>query len=272
MSFQILCATMFQKDFSKLEKMNIHSDIVFANQDTENSVEEIKYDGQHTARMVTTDTRGVGINRNIALLNATADICLLADDDVTYFDNMEELVVNEFSKFPSADIIIFYLEADNKERALEKYEKTTVYRKYMRKPWGAVRVAFRLNSIKKANIWFSTLFGGGSIYASGEDSLWINDAVKKGLKIIISDKCIGNIYTGKSSWYSGKNEFYYYGKGAYYRACYSKTYSLWMLYFALRTQGMTDLSFSERLKWMKNGVDGYKDLLSYEDFTRRFSI
>lgn len=30
--FELLCVTMHQKDFSKIQEMNIHSDVVFANQ------------------------------------------------------------------------------------------------------------------------------------------------------------------------------------------------------------------------------------------------
>ena len=90
--FEILCVTMHQNDFSKIEKMNIHSDVVFANQADTTSFEQIEFEG-HTAKMITTATRGVGVNRNFSLAYASADICLFADDDVTYVDNMEEIVL-----------------------------------------------------------------------------------------------------------------------------------------------------------------------------------
>ena len=72
--FQILCVTMGQTDFSKLEQMNIHSDVIFANQADRTEKQVLEFDG-HTAQMITTDTRGVGKNRNIALLHADADVC-----------------------------------------------------------------------------------------------------------------------------------------------------------------------------------------------------
>ena len=90
-TFEILCVTMHQNDFSKLTEMNVHSDIVYANQCDHTSYEEIEFEG-HTAKMISTTTRGVGINRNLALTYATADICLMADDDVTYTDDMEQRV------------------------------------------------------------------------------------------------------------------------------------------------------------------------------------
>ena len=41
LSFEILCVTMYQKDFSKIGEMNIHSNVVFANQCDRTSYEEI---------------------------------------------------------------------------------------------------------------------------------------------------------------------------------------------------------------------------------------
>ena len=51
--FEILCVTMHQKDFSKIEQMNINSDVVFANQADTTSMDEMEFNG-HRARMITT--------------------------------------------------------------------------------------------------------------------------------------------------------------------------------------------------------------------------
>ena len=120
--FEILCVTMHQKDFSKIEQMNINSDVVFANQADRTSMNELEFNG-HRARMITTDTRGVGVNRNLALTYAQGEICLFADDDVTYDDDMEERVLKEFDAHPDADVIIFHFDTDS-DRKQVKYPKT----------------------------------------------------------------------------------------------------------------------------------------------------
>ena len=121
--FQILCVTMHQKDFSKINEMNIHSDVIFANQADSTGKDVLEFDG-HTATMITTETRGVGVNRNIALMYADADICLFADDDVTYVDDMERMVVSEFEAHPDADVMIFHVETDDPVRPQKKYSRT----------------------------------------------------------------------------------------------------------------------------------------------------
>lgn len=262
--FEILCATMYQKDFSKIQQMNIHSDVIFTNQADRTAMEEMKFEG-HCARMITTDTRGLGINRNLALLYAQGEICLLADDDVTYYDDMERQVLSEFDAHPDADIIIFHLNTDS-NRKLKKYSRTQKCNRLYWKSWGSVRIAFKLQAVRKANIWFSTVFGSGGVFSSGEDSLWIADVRKRGLTIYVSKETIGSVSFEKSTWFSGYDECYFYNKGAFYQAAHPRTILIWMAYFILRTRKLGTLPASKKLKWMRYGREGYREMKSYDTY------
>ena len=103
---QVLVATMHQRDYSLAEKMNIHCSAVFANQADRSdiSVEEKTFG---TLKMITTPTRGVGLNRNIALLAADGDYLLFADDDMVYYDGMAEAVTDAFQENPEADVLVY---------------------------------------------------------------------------------------------------------------------------------------------------------------------
>lgn len=256
--FQILCVTMFQDDFSKLKEMNVHSDIIYANQCDRNADETIEFDG-HKARMISTTTRGVGINRNFTLQYADAEICLLGDDDILYSDDVEEKVVREFDAHPDADVIFFHLNSSDASRSVKKPEKTVRLGKRARLPWGGAHIAFRLSSVRKANVWFSTLFGGGCPFPSGEDSIWLIEARRKGLIFYSSKESIGDVDMSNSSWYTGADERYYRGKGAFYMVVHPKTRFLWMLYFAWRTRKKAKIGYLERLKLMRCGVEDYRN-------------
>lgn len=265
--FEILCVTMHQNDFSKIKEMNIHSDVVFANQCDHTSYEELEFEN-HKAKMISTQTRGVGINRNLALTYATADYCLFGDDDVTYVDNLEELVVKEFEAHPDADVFVFNLPTDSKNRKQKIYTKTKKHGRFGRMPWGTFRVAVRLEAVKKANIWFNTLFGGGCIFPSGEDSLWLVEAKRKGLPFYVSKEVIGTVSFEQSTWFTGADERFYYGKGAFYKAMHPKTYLLWMIYFIFRTKKDRELSFLQKYKWMLKGKEGYKKMSGFGAFEK----
>ena len=90
MKVQLLIATMNQIDDSILQKMNIQSDAIVGNQCNENSIRTLDYHGSRIT-FLNFDERGVGLNRNNALMRATADYCVFTDDDVVFYDNYVEL-------------------------------------------------------------------------------------------------------------------------------------------------------------------------------------
>lgn len=257
--FEILCVTMNQSDFSKLQEMNIHSNVVFANQCNRTEYEKICYDGCHTAEMISTETRGVGINRNLALLYAKAEYCLFADDDVNYKDNAEEIILREFKAHPKADVFIFHLDTDSK-RKQKKYEKTRIIRPWERESWGAVRIAVRLDSVRKKNIGFTTLFGGGSIFPSGEDSLWVSEARKKGLVFYVSKETIGQVSFSQSSWFTGCDEKFFFGKGAFCAAAKRRPFFFWSRYYIFRIAKDAEISPKDAMKAFRSGVLAYRNL------------
>lgn len=268
--FEILCVTMAQTDFSKIQRMNIRSDVVFANQADTTAYSECRFSG-HRARMITTDTRGVGVNRNLAFLYAKGEICLFADDDVTYDDDAEARILAEFEAHPDADIMIFQLDTDSDRKQIQ-YSKTKKCSRFSRMPWGAFRIAFRLEKVRKANLWFTTLFGGGCIFPAGEDSMWLEEARRKGLTIYVSRETIGNVSFEESTWFTGYDEKYYFGQGAYYQAMRPKTFFLWMLYSAVRTYNLGELSLKEKVKWIRYGAEGYRKMIPYEQWKASLPI
>ncbi len=269
-SFEVLCVTMHQTDFSKIQQMNIHSDVVFANQCDRTAYEEQSFDG-NTAKMISTQTRGVGINRNLTLMYASADICLLADDDVVYNDNYKQTVLKEFENHPDADIFIFHLDT-NSERKQVKYSKTKKCNRLIRMPWGGVRIAFRLASVKKANLFFTTLFGGGCMFPSGEDSMWLLEAKRKGLTFYVSKETIGNICYETSTWFTGYDEKFFWGKGAWCYSMHPRTFGPWKLYYLWRYRDKKLLPRREKNKWMNLGKKGYRENLSYQEMRQKYTL
>ena len=67
---QVLVAAMNQHDYSLLDKMNIQSDVIVANQSDFNRVDVFDYKGNQ-AIYLNFEERGVGLNRNNALMRAT---------------------------------------------------------------------------------------------------------------------------------------------------------------------------------------------------------
>lgn len=266
--FEVLCVTMHQKDFGLFEKMNMASNAVFANQADALAVEEEVIDG-YEVKMVSTSTRGVGVNRNISLLAATAEICLMADDDIVYRNGYADAIINEFDKHPEADVIIFNIGCLTPQfgripTVINKFKRFT---RFSRNPFGAPRVAFRLSSLRKANVMFSQLFGGGCIYPFGEDTVWIESMLKAGLKIYLSPVFIGDVAYEESSWFDSSIEKKLYGYGA--MLCGKKT-SLWQIYMLRYAFKMRHkISIFKACVLISNGYKGFKKLVNFEEYKNR---
>lgn len=64
--------------------------------------------------------KGLSKSRNRAIEKAKADICVIADDDVKYVQNYEQIICNAYEKYPFADIIVFNIKSLNNERKVKK--------------------------------------------------------------------------------------------------------------------------------------------------------
>jgi len=259
MRVQVLVAAMDQEDHSLLKKMNIQSDAIVGNQCDKNSIESFDYDG-HKIKYLNLSERGVGLNRNNALMRADADIVLFADQDMRYVDNYSQIVIDEFKKRPNADMLLFNVHSLNLERPTIKITKNKKVYFFDCLKYGAVNFAVKLNKVKTNNIYFSLLFGGGAKYSSGEDSLFIYDFIKKGNNVYASTKILGYVEQSTSTWFNGYNKKYFTDKGAFFYSISNRFCILLCLQFLIRHYNTKwEVSFFEAFKYMKKSIKEIKN-------------
>jgi len=250
---------MNQNDFSKVEKMNIKSEVIFANQGKDTSIKETYIEnGKYIARMINTNTKGASKNRNILLTYADADVCMLADDDVQYYDGYAEKILAAFARNKKADMIIFNVDTDSRERKIKKIIKERPMRKWDKNPYGSVRVAFKLNSQRKMNIWFNVLLGPNGKYKSGEDTKFINDFRENGHVYLCPD-VIGKVDFSKSTWFDGYTENYFFNQGAKIEALYGWMKWIMLVYYTLAITA-ENVSVTKRCRLMLRGMRDYQRL------------
>lgn len=265
---QVLVATMYQQNFSKIEEMNISSDVIFANQSNETRYDEI-YFSKYKAKMITTATRGVGCNRNIALSYADDDILLIADDDIRYRKNYPNIVLKAFKEVPNADALIFNIDTNGVDPGRRRNINVKKVHKWNSLNYGAVRIAVRRNSLLAKNIKFSHCFGGGTLYSAGEDSMFIWEMLDKKMKIYTYPVSIGEVNQTTSTWFKGYNNKYFYDKGALYCALTNKIVAPLFCFQDLlrhtRNYKNDGISFHNQVNEMIRGIRGYNKLIPYID-------
>ena len=245
--------------------MNIRCGAVIANQaDLEEVLNETNEYGE--IKMITTSTRGVGLNRNVALLAATADILLLSDDDVVYHDDMPQEILTAFAQLPNADVIVFGMDMLQGGKIVERrHSDIRRLRVWGSMRFGTYRIAVRRRAVLDHNITFHQCFGGGCPFSTGEDSLFLKACFDHKLKVYSHSYILGSCCKDTSSWFVGYNEKYFYDKGVLLRKLFPHSAYLAALYFGVRFKRKTDLGVFRRLRLIYSGVRNGKRMIPYRE-------
>lgn len=259
MEFQILLSAMHLKDESYLDTLNVKSNAVIINQCDRTSRKEVEreIDGKTTkVTYIESTQRGLSRSRNMAVRNATADICILCDNDVEYVDGYEELILKEFREHPEADVIVYYV------RRKEKPEPN-----YLTKRWMGYlsvlkifspEIAFRRKSVQ--NITFNEAFGAGSgRYLMGEENIFLYNCLKQHKKILYVPTMIAQLREEESTWFKGYDKQFFISRGAGYAAM-SRSGSIPLIWqFALRKRNLyrKDMRMIQALVYMHRGRKEY---------------
>lgn len=205
---EVIVASTNQTDHSLIKKMNIQTDVIVANQCDRNSVEEF-YNNDNKCKYLNFNEKGVGLNRNNALMRATGEFCIIADDDMSFYEGYEKAVINLFDRLNKASVLIFNIDEDGvtTRRRNERIKKVHMYN-YLN--YGAARIVIKRNDILYHGISFNTRFGGGTNHSSGEDTLFLRDCLRRGLKIYAVPYSIARLNNNReSTWFKGYDNKYF---------------------------------------------------------------
>lgn len=252
MKLEVLISCMYQKDLSIAERSMVKSDALIINQSNEDRNEEIRGDG-HLIRMISTTERGLSKSRNMAIINATGDICLICDDDEQLCDDLDRKIVRVFEELPIADIIAFKLDYKNKKypKCIKKINYLTALK------ISSVQIAFRRESILKAGILFDESVGSGVSKAGGEEVIFLYNCLKQGLKLYYYPLNIGKILNGESQWFQGFSEEYFYDRGIFTCKMMGKSLAwIYGIYFLVFKYSLykNGISFMKAYKAISKGI------------------
>lgn len=252
MTVDVLIATMHQKDFSLLDKMNISSNALVGNQCERNEVISTKH-REHDVVYYSFAEKGVGLNRNNTLMRSKADICIFADDDMVFYDGYEKIIKKAFMDYPDADVLCLNIDDEPKIRPENKKVERVRWYNYGR--YGAARIAIKREPIIRNGIFFNLSFGGGTEYSQGEDTLFLFECLQKRLHVYAVPVTIAKlIECRKSTWFDGYTEKFFFDKGIYY-GC---------LHFSLSWI----LGLRYCFKYRKRYIDNFSWIHAYRQFIK----
>jgi glycosyltransferase involved in cell wall biosynthesis len=218
MKIQVLVSAVEQDTAALAARMNLHTDAVIVNQCDAYGYEELQVQGGRV-QCFSMKERGVGLSRNTALLHADTDVCLFSDEDIVLAKDYEKQIAGAYEKLPDADMILVNVKVAPSRRTYWNEDVHRVnYRNYGRYP--AYSITAKLDALRRANVQYSLLFGGGAKYSNGEDSLFLRDCLRAGLNIYAHTVCIGEETERESTWFSGYHEKFFRDRGVLYHYLY----------------------------------------------------
>ncbi len=251
---QLLVSTVNKTLEMLIKDMKIDSDAIIVNQCEKVTYEECSVNG-HVIQFYSFAERGVGLSRNTALMRSTHEIALFSDEDISYVEGYETLVEKEFKEHPEADILLFQFNVCPERKTYDTRTFKRVYW-YNSGRYPTFCMAIRTNRVKERNITFSLLFGGGALYSNGEDSLFLQECLKKGLRVYATPVLLGKEVARESTWFQGYTEKFFYDRGVLYKHLYGKIAYVIACRFLWkhRYKMCHTISMKEAYQYMKQGM------------------
>ena len=258
---EVLVSTMNQKNYQSLiDKMNIKGKCIIINQMLDNNVELPKKIDNEKVKFLSYSEKGLSKSRNKAIENADAEICIVADDDMYYEDDVLKKVEKAYETYPDADIIAFDIDNEDKTKRKKILNQGKVnFTKSMK--ISSVQITFKRKSILEKHIRFKENFGAGANYDFGEENIFMAECLRKGLKIYyIPQKIATLLMDTESTWNREQTKEHYQIQGAVYYEMSNYLYPALILQFTLRKKWLYGkyLKPNQVMKYMFEGVKKYK--------------
>ncbi|CUA83998.1 glycosyltransferase family A protein [Pseudidiomarina woesei] len=257
MNFELLISTMHKNTTEVLQmlaKSNVKCNALVVVQGDKNGYEKINQDNQKI-RIIFSKERGLSKSRNLALKESKADVVLLADDDLIYFDDFQNTILESFNKHQNYVFLIFNV--DNYNRRYPDKIKNILWHQVL--GFSSWQIAFKRQDVLGKGLRLNEKFGTGSgIYSSGEENIFLSQCFKHFKMCYLPVKILKRPKSD-SSWFTGYDDKYLFDRGAIFYAISQKFSYLLILQFAIRRKKLfPDYSYMKMIGLMLQGLKSCK--------------
>lgn len=215
-----------------------------------------------TVKIINSSEVGLSKSRNLALKNAAKNICLIADDDVVYFENFVSDIIYAFNSLPNPAIVTFNhsrigLDAPkNQSKIAFKHNRKTILEVC------SIEIAFNRPEITSNRISFDEHFGLGSYFETAEEFLFLRNSLRQKLRLFYYPSVIVSHPLISSGRQEGKKELIYARSALIYKTKGIYVY-FWLskyLFFLYRKGFISKSDYVKKFKVGLSGIKKFKEL------------
>lgn len=136
-------------------------------------------------KVIEINSLGLSKSRNVGLRSCKTKYALFSDDDVIYFDNTVNDILESFAT-TQADVLTFKIKTGENEPDYKEYQPQQSHLNKLPRTHfiSSIEIAINVASIINNNISFDERFGLGTPMKKGEESIFISDCKRIGLNCI----------------------------------------------------------------------------------------
>lgn len=267
MTLDIIVTTMHKSTeeiVAMCDRMNINSNVIVCNQ--ANRFEKVILDHKnYKLTILTTDTRGLSLNRNIGIACSTADLLLFMDDDGVFVPNYVQLIKENFS--PKMMGAKFIVRSQNADRPLEEKNKSTKKAKmFSLMSSGVCGFVIRRRFLLFHNLFFNVSYGAGTDMFCGEDSMFFKSLYRCTKSIYFIHEELATVEQSTSTWFAGYDDRYFCVKGYIYCSLYGFFRNLFFIRDYLLRKKLYAISWKKYRALSQKGVKQFLELKRKEKF------
>ena len=266
MKFEILISTMFRTNLSFLEPMfsknNIEDyNILIINQTDASKILKSNLDN---ISVINSFERGTSASRNLGLKNATAEICLFADDDTVFKPHFKEIILKEFNEHNNAYMVTFEAVDKNNIPHLN-YCKAGLHNKKTLKTIHMIVMAVKPKLLLEKEVFFNDYFSLGGKFSGATEYVFLRNALHQNLTAYHQKKIIVEHHELSSGKQLSSDRVIHTRSARKNHFTNSFIAILWLLkyiLFLLRKRLITFKEVYPKFKVGLKGIDDYNDLLN----------
>lgn len=125
---------------------------------------------------------GLSKSRNAGLAAVTAEYALITDDDVVFPPQVHERIHHAIAQYPQADILSMQIQT-TEGRPFKSYA-SEAYRHTLRSiaRVSSIEMLMRTKAVQSLSLKFDERFGLGAPFATGEEFIFLHDALRAGAR------------------------------------------------------------------------------------------
>lgn len=254
---------MLQEDLNFLDAIFSNNDIndfklIIVNQTDE---EKQLFSNLPNVKVINSFERGSPASRNLAIKHATADVCLMADDDIIYLPHLKEHIETAYQNHPKAAMISFQA-IDETQKLYTDYFPPGIHDKKSLKKIYTWVISFKRAIFKAHQVYFNHYFGVGSVFKGETEYVFLRNGYDKGLKMVHVAKNIVQHPNENSGKRMGSDNSLFARSALAYRF-YGHLSYLWLakfVFFIYRHHYITWDQIPQKYQMGISGISKYKEL------------